>query len=458
MYVQRKKSLATVSDNTNLKSPYGNLVGEDKRDLYEILKYHEPSFLMEFNDYIVIGTSPKRIFQAKKDETIVLDLDGRESKFPKRDFFKIVDEYLKEKRPCPNNYAPFDGGLLGYIGYDIISDSCSSSPFPDAFLFEPGVYCVADKTTGKIISSNQRAFFDELHFETAFEAHGYEDVPFKLESIPSKEDFISMVSEVLERIKKGEATQVVLSRQIKSKDVFCPLSLYKTLKTVNPSPYMFIMNFDGKSLIGSSPELLLGIKNGVAVTRPIAGTRRRGKDLDEDNFFEMEMLFDDKEREEHMLLLELSMEEFRGICLNESIKVSKYFEVERYSKVMHLVSQVEGKLRPDISAIRALQASFPAGTVTGTPKEVAIKIIGEAEPFSRGPYGGAIGYVGFNGNLEMSIAIRTFMQTDEGLTIQAGAGIVPGSDPKREFLETQNKAAGLIETLKIAKTRRDSNA
>jgi anthranilate synthase component 1 len=440
--------------------------------LYESFRGKNPTFLMENKNFIIIGSIPKTLFQVKDEMTIVQYREGDINTYPREDFFKVVDEYMEENLVKSNPELPFDGcGLLGYIGYDVILKKGSTlSQFPEAFLFEPSVYFVMDKATGQILHSSSTEITQEIPSKP-IEGHAFQKEKLfdeehsihdrflcELESVPSKEDFIQMVHQVLERIERGEANQVVLSRQLKSKGRISPISLYKILREINPSPYMFIMEFDGKSLVGASPELLLEIKDGIALTRPIAGTRHRGKDLHEDDFFEMEMLFDDKERQEHLLLLDLSLSEFNDICLKESIKVSKYFEVEKYNKVMHLVSQVEGKLCSCITPVQALKASFPAGTVTGTPKNVAIKIIDEVEPISRGPYGGTIGYIGFNGNLKMSIAIRTFMQVHEELAIQVGAGIVAGSVPEREFLETQNKAAALVETLKIAITRRDKDA
>ena len=433
---------------------------------YKTLRGNGPSFLMEFSNFVLLGAGTKMIFQVKGDATIITGQEGHTEKLPRDDFFKAVDRYMQENKITYDNSLPFNGGLIGYIGYDIASKAHISS-YPGAFLFEPSVYCVLKKS-GSIVYCNQTGLFDDSSVEplqaddksanTFLTGQTNGKNLLEIESFPSKDDFISMVAKVLKRIRNGEATQVVLSRQMRTKERINPTLLYETLREVNPSPYMFIMEFDGKSLVGSSPELLLKIENGQALTRPIAGTRRRGKDDVEDSFLEMEMLFDDKERQEHLLLLELSMKEFKDICLPESIKVSKYFEVERYSKVMHLVSQVEGNLMPDVTTMQALRASFPAGTVTGTPKDAAMKIIDETEFIPRGPYGGAIGYLGFNGNLEMSIAIRTIMQDDEGSTIQAGAGIVAASNPEREFMETQNKASALIEAIKAAKNRRDNNA
>ncbi|MGB4366430.1 MAG: chorismate-binding protein [Acetomicrobium sp.] len=440
--------------------------------LYESFRGKNPTFLMETKNFIIIGSIPKTLFQAKDEMTIAQYREGNINTYAKEDFFRVIDEYVKENSLKSDPELPFDGCcLLGYIGYDMVSKKGSPlSRFPGAFLFEPSVYFVMDKAAGQIIHSSSTEITQEIPSKlfhghtfqkerTFDEEHGTRDkFLFELESIPSEKDFIQMVHQVLERIKRDEANQVVLSRQLKSRGHISPISLYRILREINPSPFMFIMEFDGKSLVGASPELLLRVNDGIALTRPIAGTRRRGKDLHEDDFFEMEMLFDDKERQEHLSLLDLSLEEFNDICLKESIKVSKYFEVERYNKVMHLVSQVEGKLCSFVTPVQALKTSFPAGTVTGTPKNVAIKIIDEVEPISRGPYGGAIGYIGFNGNLEMSIAIRTFMQTQEELAIQVGAGIVAGSIPEREFLETQNKAAALVETLKIAIMGRDKDA
>lgn len=226
--------------------------------------------------------------------------------------------------------------------------------------------------------------------------------------------------------------------------------LYRALRTVNPSPYLFYLDFKDFALIGSSPEVLVRVQDNEAEVLPIAGTRPRGKTPEEDKALEIELKNDPKECSEHVMLVDLGRNDLSRICDPGTVEVKKNMIIERYSHVMHIVSDVKGKMTKDKDAVDALMHCFPAGTVSGAPKVRAMEIIDELEVNKRGPYAGAIGYFDYSGNMDTCIAIRTMITTDKNIYIQAGAGIVADSDPEREYEETQNKARALVEALNVA--------
>ena len=226
-----------------------------------------------------------------------------------------------------------------------------------------------------------------------------------------------------------------------------PFSLYRKLRKRNPSPYMYYMEFDDHVVVGTSPESIVSVSNGKVMTNPIAGTRRRGVDKEEDMALEKELLADPKELAEHDMLVDLGRNDLKKVCLPDSVQVTSYMEVVRYEHVMHIVSEAEGTLSPVLHSLDALAACLPAGTVTGTPKKRAMELIDELEKMDRGIYGGAIGYIGFNGNMDFALTIRTMVVKDGKAYVQAGAGIVQASDPTAEFMETANKAKSLLEVV-----------
>jgi anthranilate synthase component 1 len=229
-----------------------------------------------------------------------------------------------------------------------------------------------------------------------------------------------------------------------------PLSLYRALRTLNPSPYMFYYNFRDFHVVGASPEILVRLERDSVTVRPIAGTRKRGKTAAEDRALEEDLLADPKELAEHVMLMDLGRNDIGRIAQIGSVRVTEQMVIERYSHVMHIVSNVEAKLKPELSAIDVLRATFPAGTVSGAPKVRAMEIIDELEPSKRGVYAGAVGYIGFNGDMDLAIAIRTAVVKDKTLYVQAGAGIVADSVPENEWAETQNKARALLRAAEMA--------
>jgi anthranilate synthase component 1 len=266
--------------------------------------------------------------------------------------------------------------------------------------------------------------------------------------------YMDRVRRAKEYIAQGDAYQIVPSRRLDTKLTADPFTVYRALRTINPSPYLFFLRLGKTSLVGSSPEVLVRLEDGLVEERPIAGTRPRGATPAEDARIEAELRADPKERAEHVMLVDLGRNDVGRVSRLGSVEVTEFMVVERYSHVMHLVSHVRGRLAPGSDAFDVLEACFPAGTLTGAPKIRAMEIIEELEPTRRGPYGGAVGYVSYSGNLDSCITIRTIVCHGDRASIQVGGGIVADSDPKAEWLETCSKARGLILALRVAETAR----
>jgi anthranilate synthase component 1 len=264
------------------------------------------------------------------------------------------------------------------------------------------------------------------------------------------------VARAKQYIVDGDIMQVVLSQRMSKPYAATPLALYRALRTLNPSPYMFYFDFEDFHVVGASPEILVRLEDGNVTLRPIAGTRKRGKTVEEDEALAAELLADEKERAEHLMLLDLGRNDVGRVAQTGSVKVTEQFVIERYSHVMHIVSNVEGRLKPELDALAVLRATFPAGTVSGAPKVRAMEIIDELEPVKRGIYAGAVGYLGFHGDMDLAIAIRTAVIKDGRIHVQAGAGIVADSDPASEWQETQNKALAQLRAAEMAESGLDT--
>jgi anthranilate synthase component 1 len=268
--------------------------------------------------------------------------------------------------------------------------------------------------------------------------------------------YLAAVDRAKRYIFDGDIMQVVPSQRMSKRFKATPLALYRALRTINPSPYMFYFDLGEFNVVGASPEILVRREGEAVTVRPIAGTRRRGKNADEDAALATELLADAKERAEHIMLVDLGRNDIGRVAQTGSVRVTEQMVIERYSHVMHIVSNVEAKLKPGLNAIDVLRATFPAGTVSGAPKVRAMEIIDELEPVKRGVYAGAVGYLGFNGDMDVAIALRTAVVKDGMLHVQAGGGVVADSVPQAEWQETQSKAQALLRAAEMAEAGLDS--
>ena len=363
-------------------------------------------------------------------------------------------------------------GLFGYFGYDMIrhiEDIPDANPAvidtPDSMLVRPSLIAIFDRLKDSItlvvqvrppewndaaaawnvaqsrISNALKALDAPMPLTEAGGAQAVLPTP---QSNISQEDFLAMVDTAKDHIRAGDIFQVVLSQRFSIPFHLPAINLYRSLRRLNPSPFLFFFDFDDLAIVGSSPEILVRLRDDVVTIRPIAGTRKRGATPEEDAANAADLMDDVKERAEHLMLLDLGRNDVGRVSQPGTVRVKSNYEVEYYSHVMHIASQVEGEIRPDLDAVDAMIAGFPAGTVSGAPKIRAMQIIDDLEPDRRGVYSGAIGYISAAGDLDTCIALRTALVKDGQLHIQAGAGIVYDSDPQAEFEETQNKAMALI--------------
>lgn len=398
-----------------------------------------------------------------------------------------LQQRLRSERPAPvPELGAFWSGAVGYFGYDVVRliERLPAPPpraieAPDALFVFTRSLLVLDNLhgTGRLVVavpvqedlpeselrrrySDAVATLDELEGRLATSLElprlrpGAPAAPALGHSLFAREDFLAAVERIREYIFAGDCFQVLLARRIVLEHDFDTLSLYRALRTLNPSPYMFHLMLDGVELVGSSPELLVRVAGGRVTVRPIAGTRRRGRDPEEDRQLTAELLADEKERAEHLMLVDLGRNDVGRIARYGSVQVTDLMTVERYSHVLHIVSQVEGELRDGLTALDAFKAAFPAGTVTGAPKVRAMEIIDELEPERRGPYAGAVGYIASgDARMDLAITIRTCVVSGGVASIQAGAGIVADSVPEREWDETENKARALLTALGMIRTQ-----
>ncbi|WP_081092557.1 anthranilate synthase component I [Peribacillus simplex] len=368
-------------------------------------------------------------------------------------------ELLVEIGDAPVNIPPFNGGAIGYMGYDVIRLFENIGPvppdslqMPDAhFLFYKELY-IFDHVLQKIhlLTAEEESEKSLLRMKDTINQANLPSKEISSEYLEfdsnfTQEEFEQMVREVKEAIVAGEVFQVVLSQRFKADFDGKPFDAYRRLRLANPSPYMFYIEFGDYTIIGSSPESLISVSSGVVHVNPIAGTRPRGKTDEEDKGFERSLLMDEKELAEHRMLVDLGRNDLGRVCEIGSIHLTEEMEIQRYQHVMHIASKVSGKLREGFTSLDALSVCLPAGTVSGAPKIRAMELINELENCKRGVYSGSIGYMGFGGDLDMALAIRTMIIKGGKAYVQAGAGIVYDSDPKTEYEETQNKARALME-------------
>ena len=400
-----------------------------------------------------------------------------------KDGLEVVEAELKKFRAVPLPGLPrFTGGAVGFIGYEFIHDVEPVVPRPahDELNTPTMVFLIADELlifdrVAQTITVLVNAVVDEA----ASPAEAYENavgeierlvtlleqpiehvpatVPPEVPSVPfvsnvTKEKFFENVIKAKEFIVAGDIIQVVGSQRFSVPVKAAPLDVYRAARSINPSPYMFLLELDGFALVGASPEIHVRCENRRVEIRPIAGTRRRGKTAEEDVALEKELLADPKERAEHVMLVDLARNDIGRVCDFGSVEVKDLMIIERYSHVMHIVSQVEGKLSADKTPYDLMRATFPAGTVSGAPKIRAMQLISELEGTTRGPYGGCVGYFSFNGNLDTCITIRTALLKDGKAYVQVGGGWVNDSTPEAEFQETINKSKAMLKAVALAET------
>jgi anthranilate synthase component 1 len=429
--------------------------------------------------YSIIGMDPDLVFRVKDGVAAISD-----GSFEDRDFKRSSDAPIDALRrlvkdsaaAIPPGLPPPAAGLFGYLAYDMIryverlpGGAPDPLGLPDAMLVRPRLVAVFDNVASEItfVTVARPGADPPTTYDAAVErlaaavrrtgqalatqpapARGHEQPGPTSNTTP--EAYRANVERAKAYARAGDIFQVVPSQRFSAPFRETPLALYRALRRLNPSPFLFYLNLDGFALVGSSPEILVRLRDGMVTVRPIAGTRPRGRSPAEDAKLEEEMLADPKERAEHLMLLDLGRNDVGRVATTKrqsndgGVRVTQQFGVERYSHVMHIVSNVEGRLRPDLDAIDALFAGFPAGTVSGAPKVRAMEIIDELEPHRRGVYGGGVGYFSADGEMDTCIALRTGVVKDGVLHVQAGGGVVLDSDPQLEWEETVHKARALF--------------
>ncbi len=469
----------------NLIPIYKEILADTDTPVTAFLKLGgSPSFLLESVEggekwarYSFLGSRPSKIIKGSgktveiingKTPPVVIESDNP---------VDIIKREISRYRPVEIRDLPrFFGGLVGYMGYDMVKFFESvqevnkeSLELPDFFFMLTDTMLIFDSLKQKIkVLSN-------AHIEDNSPDEAYNEATLKINDIIAKlraplviedarsdvksngivsnftkEDFLSAVRKSKEYVMAGDIVQVVLSQRFEREAACHPFDIYRALRVVNPSPYMYYLDIGDARIVGSSPEILVRFEDGKIVLRPIAGTRKRGETESADRALEDELRKDPKEVAEHIMLVDLGRNDVGRVATIGSVKVTELMKVERYSHVMHLVSNVEGDLKEGLDAFDVLAACFPAGTVSGAPKVRAMEIIEELEPTRRGPYAGAVGYFSYSGNMDTCITIRTLIVRDGNVYVQAGAGIVADSDPEKEYTETVNKAKGMMTAVDMA--------
>ena len=504
MFSPTLKEFLKLTDQGNLIPVTARILADIETPLsaYRKIRGQGESFLFEsveggehLGRYSFVGCNPRAVIKQTGNKIEVIQ-DGKivekfgipaPGKEPcencVKDGLEVVERVMKKYRPVTLPGLPrFTGGAVGFIGYEFIHDVEPSVPRPthDELKTPTMYFIVADQLlvfdrVAQTITVLVNAAIDEAAsptdaYESAVEEierllslleqpseHHPVSVPSEVPSLPftsnvAKEKFLANVAASKKFITAGDIIQVVGSQRFSVETKASPLDVYRAARSVNPSPYMFLLELDGFSLVGASPEIHVRCEDNKVEIRPIAGTRRRGKTPDEDAALEKELLADPKERAEHVMLVDLARNDIGRVCDFGSVQVKDLMIIERYSHVMHIVSSVEGKLSADKTNYDLMRATFPAGTVSGAPKIRAMQIIADLEGTTRGPYGGCVGYFSFNGNLDTCITIRTALLKDGKAYVQAGGGWVNDSEPEAEFQETVNKSKAMLKAVALAET------
>jgi anthranilate synthase component 1 len=484
------KEILKLSKTHNIIPVYKEMLADLETPLSAYLKIDnkDRSFLLESIEggektarYSFLGRDPFETFMYK-DGRVTMTSRGKEKVIITKDPFLELERIFAKFNPAKvPGLPPFHGGAVGYIGYDVIKlyEKVPDRPkkddlnWPDMyFMFTDillifdhvyhkiqvvcNVYIGEDDTKKDVIAKAEKAcrVIDKIIADMKkplknlkFRKH---KGPVKIKHHTSKKEYMANIKKAVDLLNDGEGIQVVLSQRFSMKFSGDPITLYRSLRTINPSPYMHFLRFGDVYIIGASPELMVSVHDGIAEVRPIAGTRPRGKTPEQDAALERELMSDAKERAEHVMLVDLGRNDIGRIASMGTVKVNDFMVVEKYSHVMHIVSNVTGTVKKGLSSFDVFKSTYPAGTVSGAPKVRAMQIIDEVENTKRGPYAGAVGVVGYSGDMETCISLRSIYYSKGTAYIQAGAGIVVDSKPEFEYTETLNKAAAVIKAVEKA--------
>ena len=463
---------------------------ETPLSVFARLKAHQQAYLFESVEggenwarYSIIGLGESTVFSCNEGQLTIQAADGTLTTQACADPFQFIRDFQAQFKVPTQADLPqlpsFTGGLVGYFGYDAVryieprlNNIPQSDPvgLPDIWMMLSKTVIVFDNLKDTLFlivhadPQDQDAYrkaqaqLDELEALLAQPVvlQAKPHTPPKFESLTGKEQFLASIEKVKDYIRAGDVMQVVPGHRMVSDFDGEPLQVYRALRHLNPSPYLFLVQ--GQTLndqtpfhiVGSSPEILSRLENGIATVRPLAGTRPRGKTKEEDLALEKDLLCDEKEIAEHLMLIDLGRNDVGRISKIGKVQVTDQMVIERYSHVMHIVSNVQGEVRDDVDALDVFKATFPAGTLSGAPKIRAMEIIDEVEPVKRGIFGGAVGYLGWHGEMDMSIAIRTCVIRENKVFVQAGAGVVYDSNPESEWTETQIKARAVIKSVELS--------
>ncbi len=427
--------------------------------------------------YSIIGDTPFLIFKSKGREITIRNRISNTSTTIEDNPLNVLQNIIRKYRVQRHSDIPFySNGFFGYLGYDAVrhieelpDTAVDDVDLPDIHMFIPQRIIVFDnllhkitillfsRPTHNIVQSYEKStqrleeIVDVIRYQSAqVKRETYEASAKHVKSNLSRNEYEGMVLQAKKHIKRGDNFQIVLSQRLQVETKVPAFQIYRGLRVVNPSPYMFFMDLDRLEILGSSPETLVKLQEDNVFVKPIAGTRRRGQNAQEDEQLSKELLDDPKERAEHTMLVDLGRNDIGRIAKYGTVQVKDLMSIEKYSHVMHIVSTVEGTLAQEMDCVDVFKACFPAGTLTGAPKVKAMEIIERLEPTKRAIYGGAVGYMTFSNEMDVCIAIRTIYKKDGRVYLQAGAGIVADSIPEHEYIETHNKANGLLKAVDYA--------
>jgi len=474
MFIPSKAEFLNLARRGNLVPVYREILADTETPVtaYQKLRKRGPSFLLEsveggthIGRYSFVGANPRAVIRA--DPPVAGD-----------PLCRVEAEMARYKPVSISGLPRFIGGAVGFIGYEYVHVIEPTVPVPERDDLHTPLLCfmitdtllIFDRVTQtiKVMANAHVTASPEVAYAEACatidEAVAQLGRPMPSRPVEFRRDppdlavtsnttpqrHAEMVARAKEYIRAGDIIQVVLAQRFQMATKASALDIYRALRSVNPSPYMFLLDFEDFQLVGASPEIHVRCEDGHVQIRPIAGTRWRGKSVEEDLALEKELLADPKERAEHLMLVDLARNDIGRVCDYGSVRVPEFMVVERYSHVMHIVSQVEGTLQPGRSPFDLMRATFPAGTVSGAPKIRAMQIISELEATQRGPYAGTVGYFSFGGNLDSCITLRTALLKEGIAYVEAGGGIVADSEPEYEFNETVNKSKAMRKAIALA--------